>query len=81
MLQESLKDAAVIVHNILNQPLAIPDVSGDITLLSAALSFDESGVPASHLSQVMQTFIEYPDPTETLIRELEILSDELSASL
>lgn len=80
MLQENLKDAAVIVHNILNQPLAIPDVSRDITLLGAALSFDENGVPDSDLSLVMQTLGTYPDPTETLIRELEILSDELSAS-
>lgn len=77
MLHENLKDAAIIIHNILNQPLALPEVNQDITLLSAAISFDENGAPASHLQQIMQTFIEYPDPTETLIRELEILSDEL----
>jgi hypothetical protein len=77
MLHENLKDAAIIVHSILNQPLAIPEDSQDITLLSAAISFDETGTPASHLQQVMQMFIEYPNPTETLIRELEILNDEL----
>jgi hypothetical protein len=77
MLHENLKDAAIIVHSILNQPLAIPEASQDITLLSAAISFDETGTPASHLQQVMQMFIEYPNPTETLIRELEILNDEL----
>lgn len=78
MLHENLKDAAIIIHNILNQPLTLPDSSQDITLLSAAVSFDETGIPASsQLSQVMQAFIEYPDSTEILIRELEILSDEL----
>jgi hypothetical protein len=77
MLYENLKDAAIIVHNILNQPLSISDSKKDITLLGAAISFDDTGTPASHLQQVMQTFVEYKDPTELLIRELEILSDEL----
>ncbi len=77
MLYENLKDAALIVHNILNQPLSIPETEKDITFLKAAISFDETGMPASHLQQVMETFIEYKDPTESLIRELEILSDEM----
>ncbi|NDD57971.1 MAG: hypothetical protein EBZ47_01785 [Chlamydiae bacterium] len=78
MLYENLKDAAIIVHNILNQPLSIQENKEDITMLSAAISFDENGMPASHLQQVMQTFVEYSDPTETLIRELDILSEELT---
>jgi hypothetical protein len=77
MLYENLKDAAIIIQNILNQPLSIADTSNDVTLLSAAISFDNTGMPASHLQQIMQTFIEYNDPTETLIRELDILVDEL----
>jgi hypothetical protein len=77
MLYENLKDAAIIIHNILHQPLSTPDSNKDISLLSAAISFDDTGMPASHLQQIMQTFIEYRDPTETLIRELEILSDDL----
>ena len=78
MLYENLKDAAIIIHNILNQPLSVQENKEDITMLSAAISFDENGMPASHLQQVMQTFVEYRDPTETLIRELDILSDELT---
>jgi hypothetical protein len=81
MFQESFSDAAIIVHNILNQPLSIPETDKDITLLSAAISFNESGVPDSYLSQIMQTFIIYPGPTETLIRELELLSEDLNSSL
>lgn len=77
MLRENLKDAAIIIHNILNQPLSIPSTKDDITLLNAAISFDDTGTPAQHLQQIMQTFIEYPDLTDTLIRELDILSDEL----
>ncbi len=77
MLEENLKDAAIIIHNILNQPLSIPETNKDITLLSAAISFTEEGIASSHLSQIMHTFVEYPDPTGSLIRELEILSDDL----
>ena len=77
MLYENLKDAALIVQNILNQPLSIANTSEDVTLLSAAISFDNEGMPASYLQQIMQTFIEYKDPTETLIRELDILVEEL----
>ena len=81
MFQESFSDAAIIVQNILNQPLAIPEADKDITLLSSALCFNESGVPSSYLSQIMQTLIIYPGPTETLIRELELLSEDLNSSL
>ncbi len=81
MFQESFSDAAIIVQNILNQPLSIPETDKDITLLNAALSFNESGVPSSYLSQIMQTLIIYSGPTEMLIRELELLSDDLNSSL
>ena len=80
MFQESFNDAAIIVQNILNQPLSIPRGKEDITLLSAAISFNEDGVADSQLSQIMQTFIIYPDPTDILIQELELLSDDLNAS-
>jgi hypothetical protein len=80
MFQESFADAAMIVQNILNQPLSIEETDQDITLLSAAIAFNESGVPSSYLSQIMESFIIYPGPTETLIKELEILSDDLGTS-
>ncbi len=81
MFQESFADAAVIVQNILNQPLSMHKSNKDITLLNAAIAFNESGVPSSYLSQIMESFIIYPGPTETLIKELELLSDDLSSSL
>jgi hypothetical protein len=77
MLYENIKDAAIIVQNIINQPLAIADASQDITLLSAALSFGSDAMPASYLESIMKKFVEYQDPTETLIRELDILANEL----
>ncbi len=81
MLQEDFADAAIIVQNILNQPLSLPQTDKDITLLSAAISFNEDGVPDSYLSQIMETFLLYRGPTETLIRELELLSEDLSPPL
>ncbi len=81
MFQESFADAATIVQNILNQPLSVKETDKDVTRLSAAIAFNESGVPSSCLSQIMQTLIIYPGPTETLIKELEILSEDLGSSL
>jgi hypothetical protein len=81
MLQEDFTDAAIIVQNILNQPLSIPQTDKDITLLSAAISFNEEGIPDSYLSQIMETFLLYRGPTETLIRELELLSEDLNPPL
>lgn len=66
MLQENLRDA-VIVHYILNQPIAIPYGRDDITQLSSSLNFDERGIPSSYLSQCIQEQITYPDPSETLL--------------
>jgi len=80
MFQESFADAAMIVQNIINQPLSIEETNQDITLLSSAIAFNESGVPSSYLSQIMQNLIIYPGPTETLIKELELLSDDLGTS-
>lgn len=81
MFQESLTDAALIAQNILNQSMSFPEISKDITLLSAAVSFNEHGIPDSYLSQIMETFIIYPGPAETLIQELEILSEDFTSSL
>lgn len=79
MLKEDLKDAAIIIQNILHQPIAIPKYSKDVSLIAAALEFEDENEPESlsSLSQVMFTFIEYPEPTETLLRELEIISRDL----
>jgi hypothetical protein len=66
MLQENLRDA-VIVHYILNQPVAIPYSRDDITQLSSSLNFDERGIPSSYLSECIQEHITYPDPSQTLL--------------
>lgn len=66
MLQENLRDA-VIVHYILNQPIAIPYASNDITQLASSLNFDERGIPASYLSGCIQEHITCPDPSYTLL--------------
>lgn len=66
MLQEYVKDA-VIVHYILQQPIAVPYARNDITWLASSLNFDERGIPSSCLTDALQEYIAYPDPTETLI--------------
>lgn len=66
MLQENLRDV-VIVHYILNQPVAIPYARNDITQLSSTLNFDERGIPCCGLYESIQEQITYPDPSETLL--------------
>ncbi|MBM3198905.1 MAG: hypothetical protein FJZ58_06610 [Chlamydiae bacterium] len=66
MLQRAIKDT-VIVHHMLDQSIAIPYGTNDITQLSSSLNFDEKGIPAFYLSEEIQEYMSYPDPTETLI--------------
>ena len=77
MLKENLKDAAEILLNILSQPLAIEGRDEEISLLSAAKEFSSGNAESSALSDVMQNFGRYPEPTQTLIRELEILLEDI----
>lgn len=78
MLKENLKDAAEIIQNIITQPLAISDAPEDVTLLKAAKDYHPSLGTSSDLNKILRTFLEYPNPTERLINELEIILKELS---
>ncbi|HKZ00015.1 MAG TPA: hypothetical protein VJ112_02500 [Rhabdochlamydiaceae bacterium] len=78
MLQENLKDASVIIQNILNQPLALEGKKEEVSLFEAALKFDPNNADGSDLSLILKSFIDYPEPTHTLLRELELLSDDLN---
>lgn len=77
MLRENLKDAAEILSNILTQPLEIAEVDAPISLLDCVMNYSAERPEGSSLSKLLQTFARNPEPTETLIRELEILSKEL----
>lgn len=78
MLRENLRDTGQIIQNILTQPISIPGLSDETTLLSAAQSYQEGEGASSALSKVMLSFLHYPEPTQVLIQELEILHKEIA---
>lgn len=77
MLQENLQDAGEIIENILTQPLHVPG-GKETSLYEAARSYDPHNAATSDLRKIMLSFLQFPAPTETMLRELEILLDELS---
>jgi hypothetical protein len=77
MIQENLQDAGEIIENILTQPLSIPANRGAKSLLNAANAFDEKEALTSDLRKILLSFLQFPEPTEMMLRELEILQSEL----
>lgn len=77
MLRENLQDAAMIVQNILSQPLEIQGASKDVSLLKAAQSFDPHNPLESDFTKILASLLAYPESTQLLIKELEMLSDDL----
>ncbi len=78
MLRENLKDSAEILSNIMNQPLEIPGVSENISLLQALQNFAAQQPDNSDLSKMLRIFASNPEPTQTLIQELELIASDLS---
>ncbi len=79
MLQENLKDSAEILTNILNQPLDIPGLSENISLLQAVQNYPSQQSEHSDLSKMLRTFAANPEPTKALIQELQLIIDDLIA--
>ncbi|MBS0605063.1 MAG: hypothetical protein JSS60_08545 [Verrucomicrobia bacterium] len=80
MLRENLKDSAEILSNILNQPLEIPGIEENITLLQAIQKFHEQQPENSDLSKMLRTFTSNPEPTQALIQELQLIARDLTMS-
>ncbi len=78
MFQESFIHTDFLMQSILNEPLPFSYSDEDITMLGSALSFNQQGIPGSYLNQIMENLIIYPGPTETLVKDLEILADDLT---
>lgn len=72
MLKENIEDASEILQNILTQPLDIPGATKNISLLSAAQNPDKTD-----LRKILQAFRSYPDLTQSLLVELELLYQDL----
>lgn len=79
MLREHLKDAAEILSNILTQPLCVPGSTTDISLQEALQSFNPAHPSPSDLEKILTEFVKYPEPTQTLIQELELLAQDLKS--
>ena len=77
MLRENVKDAGEIIQNILTQPLSIPGAKEDSNLIEAAKQFDSQQAMTSDLRKIILSFLQFPEPTETMLRELEILQEDL----
>jgi hypothetical protein len=77
MLKENLKDAGEIIQTIITQPLSIPGATENVTLLSAAENYDKD---PNDLTKILQAFLDYPEPTHTLLTELELLAKDLHVS-
>ena len=79
MIHEDLHESGEIIENILNKPLNFPELPEDLTLLSAALSFKDEDPASSALNKVLLSFEDHPEAKEVLLRELEILEDEIKS--
>jgi hypothetical protein len=80
MLRENVKDAGEILQAILTQPLSIPGTLKEVSILEAAKNFDPGHAMTSDLRKILLNFLQFPDQTNTLIRELEILQNDLKTS-
>lgn len=78
MLRENLQDAGEIIQNILTQPLSVPGAKKDVSLLDAAKSFQQQEPQSSDLRKILLSFLQFPEPTETMLRELQWLEEDLS---
>ncbi|NGX39458.1 MAG: hypothetical protein KR126chlam1_00787 [Chlamydiae bacterium] len=77
LLCENLKDDGQIILNILNQSLSIPGAKANISLREAAELFNPKQTLTSDLRNILVSFLQFPIPTEMMVRELEIIHDEL----
>lgn len=77
-LREAIKDAAIIVTNILNQPIVMAQPGRSVSLAYAATHYASQNPFDSDLRHLLFTFIEFPEPTETLVRELQLIARELA---
>ena len=77
MIDENLEDSGNIIENILTQPLMIPGAKADVSLLEAAQNFDPDHAGTSDLRKILLSFLQFPEPTKTMLRELEIIQEEL----
>jgi hypothetical protein len=80
VLKENLADSVQIIDNILKQPLSIPGHPEELSVLEAVQDFCQTKGQSSKLKEVLAMFTRYPDPTHLMLRELELISNDLEKS-
>ena len=78
MLEENLHDAGDIIQNILTQSLSIPGSQAETSLFKSAEAFEPEEAMTSDLRKILLSFLQFQNPTEIMLRELDILQNELS---
>ena len=76
MLKEKLYDAGEIVETILTQPLSIPGLQKNVSLLEASKQYLAD--PSSpELKKMLETFLHHPAALEIMLQEFKLLSQDL----
>lgn len=81
MLKEALNDAGEIMQNILNQPLCIVGTKEEMTLLQAAERLPSQTPMTSDLRKILLCMLQFPEPTRTMLRELELVLEEIQEEI
>jgi len=76
MLREKLYDAGEIVETILTQPLSIPGLAKNVSLLEAANHY-LTDPKSPELKKMLETFLRNPAALEIMLEEFKLLSKDL----
>jgi hypothetical protein len=79
MYKENLKDAGEIIHTILHQPFTATGNANPLSLIETAKEFKKHPTSYSELSRVLLSFVEYPESTQSLLVELDLICADLTA--
>jgi len=77
MLRDNLHDAGQIVQHILSQPLVLPGLPKELSLLKAAQKYLED--PTSlEFPKMLETFLHNRAAMDVMLQELKLLAADLS---
>ena len=77
---EEVKEVGELVKNIFLQPLS-NNTKKPLTIMNALETFSQQRVKESDLSAILLEYVTYPESTQSFIRELELLSEDLNTVL
>lgn len=75
--RETLKDALNIAENIINSEIYTEGKSKGISLLEAAQKFNSQDFENSDLKKILGNLVKYPEGTQVLLQELDLLLEDL----